>query len=259
MSDKPRILVVDDEKIVCVSIKRILSREGYEVDAVMTTAEALDKVDDHEYGLVITDLMMPEMNGIELMHTMRVRGLEMPFLMVTGYPTIRTAMQALRLGAIDYIPKPFTRQELMGPVNRALRRKGAREKMEMEGNAPAPAKPANPGDRFVLPEHAWALFHQDGTLEIGVEESFLGSAGEIERIETPDTNEMIEQGYPTIRIFTSDQGRHGVFAPFTGRVVAVNEDVANAPSKLTAKDWVLRIIPSNLEAETVMLIKEDIE
>jgi len=256
MSEKTRILVVDDEEIVCVSVRRILSREGCEVDSATTAARALDLIDDHEYQLIITDMMMPEMNGIEMMHSMRVRGLEVPFLMITGYPTIRTAMQALRLGAIDYIPKPFTRKELLGPVNRALRRKWSRD-----GGVPAPdkggrAEPVSPGDRFILPEHSWAVYKQDGSLEIGIEGSFLDAAGEVARIETPGANEMIEQGYPTIRLGAADGDEHGVFAPFSGRVVEVNQEVIDAPEKLGPEVWVLRVVPSSLRQETVMLNKE---
>jgi len=256
MSEKTRILVVDDEEIVCVSVRRILSREGCEVDSATTAARALDLIDDHEYQLIITDLMMPEMNGIEMMHSMRVRGLEIPFLMITGYPTIRTAMQALRLGAIDYIPKPFTRKELLGPVNRALRRRGVREGAASLPGGEGRAEQVRPGDKFILPEHSWAVYNQDGMIDIGIEASFLESAGKVVKVETPAANEMIEQGYPTIRLGAADGDEHGVFAPFSGRVVEVNQEVIDAPEKLGPEVWVLRVVPSSLRQETVMLNKE---
>ncbi len=257
MSDVIRALVVDDEEIVGVSVKRILTRSGYEVDTVTTASEALAALDKTDYDLVITDLMMPEMNGIELMHTIRAQGREMSFLMITGYPTIRTAMQALRLGAIDYIPKPFTRQELLGPVNRALKRRESSEASLAAGTSPANEEAVNPGDRFVLPEHSWAVYQQDGTLSVGVEKSFLAAAGEIKTIEAPDANEMIEQGYPTIKLLTEDGGHHGVFAPFSGRVVAVNQEMLDQPANVVADQWLLKVIPSNLKAETLMLVKKN--
>ncbi len=254
MTDRIKILVVDDEEIVLASVSRILKREGHEVEGVLTAHEGIEKARTGEYSLVITDLMMPEMNGIEMMHALRTDGLDVPFLMVTGYPTIRTAMQALRLGAIDYIPKPFTRVELLGPVNRALRRREVKDVGE-EGASGAAAKTVTPGDRFVLPEHSWAIYDQDGTVAIGVEGSFLRSIGSVEKIEAPGMNEMIEQGYPTIRLHADDGHSHGVFAPFSGRVTAVNDGVADSPERLSSTEWVIRVIPSNLKAETAMLVK----
>jgi len=257
MSDKASILVVDDEEIVCVSVRRILSREGYEVDMAMSAAEALDKIGQGGYGLVITDLMMPEKNGIEVMHAIKKRGIDVPFVMITGYPTIKTAVQALRLGAIDYIPKPFTRQELLGPVNRALRRGGSPEPVEPAPWVRATVEPVLPGDRFVLPEHSWAVYDQEGTLAVGIEDSFLKTAGAVESIEAPEANEMVEQGYPNIRLTTEDGGEHSVFMPFSGRVVAVNQGALQNPGQITTSDWILQIVPSDLEAEVEVLIKKN--
>ena len=119
------ILVIDDEEIIHNSLGRILGRQVHQVDAVFAAHEALDRLGAKKYDLVITDLMMPDINGIQLLETMRTKGYEVPVLMITGYPTIRTALEALRLGAVDYVSKPFTRQELLGPVNRTLRRGSA--------------------------------------------------------------------------------------------------------------------------------------
>jgi DNA-binding response OmpR family regulator len=254
MGGDVKVLVVDDEEIVCVSIKKILKREGYEVDIVMKASDALKQAEAGSYDLIITDLMMPEMNGIELMHALRKYGEDTPFLMVTGYPTIRTAMQALRLGAVDYIPKPFTRVELISPVNRALRKKDPagsdlsdlREKEKI----------IHPGDRFILPEHSWAIYDQDGTVAVGIEESFLSTAGTIHKIDVPANNEMVEQGFPTIKLYAENENEHSVFSPFSGRVVSINDEVVTNLSRLSSSECLFRIIPSDLHAETKMLVKD---
>jgi len=259
MSETARVLVVDDEDIVLTSVKRILQKEGYQVDTALKAAEALQKAESNHYDLVITDLMMPEINGIELMHSLREKGVQSSFLMITGYPAIKTAMQALRLGAVDYIPKPFTRVELLSPVNRALR-KG----QDMEEKAPGKAgekKPAQygqimPGQRFTLTGHSWAVYEQDGTIALGVEKGFLHSAGRIARIEPPETDQMVEQGHSFVKLVTEDSGEHGVFSPFTGRVMAVNNEVAERPDKLDGEAWLIRIIPTNLKEEAESLERE---
>ncbi len=257
MSEKPRVLVVDDEEIVCASVRRILSKRDIEVDTVMKADEALDKLDKEEYNLVIMDLMMPEMNGIELMHAIRKKDLDVPFLMITGYPTIKTAMQALRLGAIDYIPKPFTRQELLGPVNRALRRGEALSDAEKEKSQPGEQATALPGTAFYLPEHSWGEYEQEGTIIVGIEQSFLDAAGNVSSVEVPPANEMIEQGYPTIKLTTDDGAQHSVFAPFSGRVVETNRQALDDPGKISSSEWIIRIIPSSLKAEMAMLVKKE--
>ena len=252
MPENKRILVIDDEEIVHASITRILVRLGYEVVSVFTAQEGLDEMVKNYYDTVITDLMMPEMNGLEMLGEMKARNIDVPSIMVTGYPTIKSAIQALRLGAVDYIPKPFTREELLSPLNRVLRRTNSIiEKADDTGESKEKAKMAStlkPGDCFYLPEHSWAVYNQDNTVDLGVEMSFLSSLPQINGIETLTENELVEQGFTGIRIKASGEV-HGVFMPVSGRVVAVNEDVVGNPSSITADTWVVRIIPSHLEDE----------
>ncbi len=264
MSDEEsrgKILVIDDEEIVHHSIKRILSRLGYEVDGVFTAQEGLDKLDNDDYLAVITDLMMPEMNGIEMMHAMKEKGVTPPTIMITGYPTIKTAIQALRLGAMDYIPKPFTRQELLSPLNRALRRSAGMQEQQQEREAEQKSyeksgQPILPNTCFYLPDHSWAHYNQDGTLDIGVERGFLDSIPEVDEIELPVENDLVEQGYPGFKLKAGGEV-HGVFMPFSGRIVTHNEEISSDPSKLAPGVWVIRIIPSQLKEELEPLRRRD--
>ncbi len=257
MPEGKRILVIDDEEIIHASITRILTRLGYEVVSVFTAREGLEEMTVNDYDAVITDLMMPEMNGLEMLEEMKARNMGVPSIMVTGYPTIKSAIQSLRLGAVDYIPKPFTRQELLSPLNRAFRRINniIEEEAAESGNTKKSLRKAtaiNPGDCFYLPEHAWAMYNEDNTVELGVESSFLSSLPHVETIETLTENELAEQGFAGIKISASGEV-HRVFMPLSGRVVSVNEDVIDNPSSITAETWVLRIIPSNLEDEVEWL------
>ena len=253
-----RILVIDDEEIIHTSLRRLLGRQGHEVDAVLRARDALKRLDDNEYDLLISDLMMPEMNGIQLLEALRERGLDVPVLMITGYPTIRTAVQALRLGAVDYLAKPFTRKELLGPVSRALRRIASAEAdtsspARFSDGIDAPDTGVQPGDRFFLREHSWAVFRQDGTMDIGVEPSFLRAAGEIASTEVPSPGDLVEQGHVAITLTTTNREIHGVFMPLSGQVVETNDDPVNLPGEIDDSTWVVRIIPSNLEFELELL------
>jgi DNA-binding response OmpR family regulator len=258
-----RILVIDDEEVIHVSLKRILGRQGHHVDAVLGATEGLQLLERERYDLVITDLMMPDINGIQLLERVRDAGLNVPVLMITGYPSIRTAVQALRLGAADYLAKPFTRQELLGPVNRSLRGIVARESMDAlpeEGRPDAdgfaePQLQLHPGERFFLRKHSWMVYQQDGTVQVGIERSFLDNIGTITFIDLPEETDLVEQGFTGIRLRTAGDEEHGVFLPLSGQVMARNEEAAAEPASIGPETWLLQILPVNLEIELSMLLK----
>ena len=119
----PRILVVDDEPIVCESCKRILGEEGYEVDIALSGQEAFEKMKRDTYDVVLTDLKMPGIDGMEVLRTLRKDYSETMVIMITGFSTVETAVEAMKLGAFDYIPKPFTPDEVSLVVKKAIERK----------------------------------------------------------------------------------------------------------------------------------------
>ncbi len=258
-----RILVIDDEEVIHLSLKRILKRQGHVVEAVLSAQEGLDLLQEREYDLVITDLMMPELNGIELLGELNRRGFEVPVVMITGYPTIRTAVEALRLGAVDYLAKPFTRHELLGPVNRAIRRVAEAEAENGEADGPgeeenqAPQVDVLPGDIFVLREHSWAHFRQDGLMEVGIEASFLATVGVLASLEAPEESDLVEQGYAGFRLRSASGELHSAFMPLSGQVVKVNEAVVANPAALRPEDWLVRILPTALELELELLRRRE--
>ncbi len=252
-----RILVIDDEEVIHVSLKRLLGGQGHEVDSVLSANEGIERLSSESYDMVITDLMMPEMNGIELLEQMRVMGLKLPTLMITGYPTIRTAMQAMRLGAEDYLAKPFRRQELLGPVNRMLRRDAMKKKTGASTTLPPPnGEPPEhvslipkAGVRLFLRGHSWSVFQQDGTAQVGIEKSFLDTIGPIESVALPNEAELVEQGFVGAHLVTGGKEEHGVFMPLSGQVIEVNKKAAEKPSDVDHETWLIQIVPSHFEDE----------
>jgi DNA-binding NtrC family response regulator len=119
----PRILVIDDEMIVCESCKRILEEEGYEVETALSGKEAFDKMKTSPFDIVITDLKMPGIGGMEVLKTFRKEYPDSIIIMITGFSTVETAVEAMKLGAFDYIPKPFTPDEVSIVVKKAVEKK----------------------------------------------------------------------------------------------------------------------------------------
>lgn len=118
--EKERILVVDDERGIREGCRRILQSEGFEVETAENGNEGLAKAKESSYDLILIDLMMPGMGGLELLHHIRELDPEIIALVITGYATVETAVEAMKQGAYDYIPKPFTPDQLMAVLNRGL-------------------------------------------------------------------------------------------------------------------------------------------
>jgi DNA-binding NtrC family response regulator len=119
----PRILVVDDEMIVCESCKRILEEDGYEVETALGGMEAFEKMKQNPFDIVITDLKMPGIDGMEVLRTFRREYPDAIIIMITGFSTVETAVEAMKLGAFDYISKPFTPDEVSIVVKKAIEQK----------------------------------------------------------------------------------------------------------------------------------------
>ncbi|MBM3294784.1 MAG: response regulator [Candidatus Aminicenantes bacterium] len=117
---KYKILVVDDELTVCKSIRQALLREDYEVDMALSGEEALRKEAERHYDVMIVDLMMPGLSGMDLLKSLKAQNPDSKIIMVTGYPTMKNTIQAMQLGAFDFLPKPFLPSDLRGVVARAL-------------------------------------------------------------------------------------------------------------------------------------------
>ncbi len=119
---KALILVIDDEMIVHQSISRILEAEAYRVDGVLRVDEALERLKKTPYDLVLTDLMIPEKSGMEAVKAIARDYPDMGVVMFTGFPTVDSAVESMKLGSLDYLPKPFTPDELLAVVDRSLER-----------------------------------------------------------------------------------------------------------------------------------------
>jgi len=115
---RARILAVDDEPVVLDSVRRILVLAGYSVDTVQRGAEALGLVRRRDYDFVFTDLKMPEMDGVEVVKAVKHLRPDVDVAVITGYATIETAVQTMQHGAVDYVQKTFTPQELTDFVER---------------------------------------------------------------------------------------------------------------------------------------------
>jgi len=251
--NKRKILVVDDEITVCKSICRAISSEEYEVDTALSGEEALKKDEQGKFDLVITDLMMPGISGLDLLSSLKEKRPEVMVIMVTGYPTIKTAVQSVRSGAFDYIPKPFTPAELRSLVSRAFKKIEVEEKAEKE-----PTPPKMPSGLYYMIGHTWLRKEPSGLASIGVVSDFLKPVGIITALELPEKSESVTQGEECAKITDAENFNHRIWSPATGMVVEVNERLKEDFSLLRkdpyGQGWLFRIEPTNLEEDLKGLV-----
>jgi ActR/RegA family two-component response regulator len=121
----PKVLVVDDEPVVVNSIRKTLARKSYKVEEAFSGKEALSLIANRAYDLVLLDMRLPDANGLELVSDIRKRRPNLRVVIVTGYASIDTAVEAIKRGASDYVAKPFTPGELFEVADRNLKRAAA--------------------------------------------------------------------------------------------------------------------------------------
>jgi len=126
MNHNSKILVIDDEKVMRDSCYRVLSKEDYEVETVASGEAGIKMVQKATFDLILLDIKMPGMDGLDALRFLKEQDTEIVVVIITGYPDIETAVRAIKLGAYDYVSKPFTPDELRLVVQRALEKRRLR-------------------------------------------------------------------------------------------------------------------------------------
>jgi len=262
MEQKLTILAVDDEPVVLESIERHLRKEPYTLHTVKTARAAVSRLENTDIDIVLTDLMMPEIDGLELLKLIKGRTPEVPVIMITGYATINSALEATNLGAFDYIAKPFTKQELLSVIHRAAELVAATH--TRTSDTPGVSDNAAPtsvnkesggaeGTRPAAGEYGWKRLQDDGTVLLGVGQAFLEGIGRVQNVFLPAVGDQLRQGGVYLRVFSTDMRSHTVLSPLSGTVLEINEQIAGRPLSIcehpSESCWLIRIKPSKFDLE----------
>ena len=135
MKDKKNILVIDDEPIVLDSCRKILRQEGFEVNGAMNGREGLKKIEEDQYDAVLVDWKLPEIDGMEVLRIIKKNHPDIIVVMITGYPSVESAVKAMKLGVSDYVSKPFTPDELKDVLIKAIEHTKTVKKEEPENES----------------------------------------------------------------------------------------------------------------------------
>ncbi len=175
--EKAKVLVVDDEESMCKFMEIMLKKEGYSVSTSQDGPNALEHIKSENYDLVIADLMMPEMSGLELLTRAKSANPEIDFIMMTAFASVDSAIEALKKGAFDYVTKPFKVDEIKIAVRKSLeQKKVARENVQLKqqlqtksdftcfiGNSPEIVKLKKMADRIAQADSTVLIEGESGT------------------------------------------------------------------------------------------------
>jgi CheY-like chemotaxis protein/glycine cleavage system H lipoate-binding protein len=244
----PKLLVVDDEPVVCESCTRIFRELGFNVEASPDAEQALDRALAGGYNAILLDIRLPGMDGLEFLQKLRSADSRVPVIIITGYSSVANASAAMRLGATDFIPKPFTPDEIVQAVTRLL--------------PPEPAAPETTAPRRIAPEwtpasesllfggESWVHQGADGTVRVG---TLLAPdpTGRPHRLRFAEVGEVVYRGLPVAALELPDGTLRMIASPVSGKVIATNAAVADRPALLhqdpCGAGWLARLEPLRLE------------
>jgi CheY-like chemotaxis protein len=278
---KARILCVDDEGVILDSFRKILVLDGYCVDTVETGREALRLIQNHSYDFLFTDLKMPEMDGVEVTKSVKHLRPDIDVIIITGYATVETAVECMKIGAMDYVQKPFTEDELLDFTKKAYIKREDRIKKLLKPKVhithlkeTAGAKTPEfliPGGVFISDGHCWANIDDKGIVKVGLDDFARKLIGKIDAIELPNLGLIIRKGQ---RLFAVKQDNRRVTfnSPVSGKVKEINKllntDLESIEFSPYENNWVCQIDAEELDSEipklkigkaAVTFYQEDIE
>lgn len=257
MKKKYDILVIDDEQVVLSSIVKLCSADGLKVNTVMDAHEGLKKLKKNEYRLIICDIMMPEMDGFQFLDHLIENQISTPTIITTGFSTVENAVKSLSKSAIDFLPKPFSEDELLSVVHRGLNYGSILNKQDIldtdAKDATLQSYVSCPVNYLKLGYSSWAVVEDTGSVKIGITDLFLKTISTVKKVDFFNLDEEIVQGNNCAFAITEDQMIHQIMAPITGRIIKINEKLHH-DINIIAKDpyfegWLYIIIPSELDYE----------
>jgi CheY-like chemotaxis protein len=190
--------------------------DGYSVDTVQTGQEALGLIQTHHYDFVFTDLRMPAMDGVEVVKSVKHMRPDIDVVIITGFATVETAVECMKYGAMDYVQKPFTEEELRAFVKKAvIKRKDQIEKqLKPKIHITHRADPGDiragefsiPGGVLISRGHCWAALSQDGSVKVGMDDFAKKLIGRVDALDLPNPGMTFTRASPCSRCGKAPDG-----------------------------------------------------
>lgn len=252
------ILVIDDEQVIIDAVVKICSSENFIVDSAIDAQIALTKLVKNIYRLIICDIMMPGMDGFEFLDELNIRKINSALIMTTGFSTVDNAVRSLYSGAIDFIPKPFTTDELLSSVIRGMKYIEIQSLLRTQKDDSAVVYVPCPAKYYRLGYSSWASEESTGSILIGATDLFIKTIDNFSGIELLSADEELIQGNSCAYFKDQSERVFTLLSPVTGRILETNTEIIKDKT-LLEKDpyfegWLYRVLPSDSEYELEKLI-----
>lgn len=223
--EKGKILVLDDDPVVTLSCKRILGAEGYNITTVERGENALNKLAKEDFDLLITDVRLPDINGVTVLKEAKIIKPETDVVIITGYPTLEDAKESTRLGAAEYIEKPFTPDFMLNVAKKVFDKKGWILRKGFIDEFRDYVVPLRDQDNPVLfyKEGTWARPVDNGLWEMGCDLRYWLLTGNLMYVDFMiKGKEKLEAGEPFAKIYTGTGQSSDLNSPMHAEIREIN-------------------------------------
>lgn len=250
--EKGRILVLDDDPVVTLSCKRILGAEGFSISTVEKGEDALNRLAKEDFDLLISDVRLPDINGMDVLKEARIIKPKTDVVIITGYPTLEDARNSTSLGAAEYIEKPFTPDFMLNVAKKVFDKRGWILRQAFVDEFRDYVTPLRDRENPVIfyKEGTWARPAKDGLWEIGCDLRYWMLAGNLMYVEFIKDLEKLDAGQIFAKIYSSGGEGSELLSPMNGEIREINTK-ANDVMVAMLKDhlsegwllWLAKVFP----------------
>ncbi|MHB8881473.1 MAG: response regulator [Thermodesulfovibrionales bacterium] len=252
MEKKGKILVLDDDPVVTLSCKRILGAEGYNIITTNRGEDAIKKVANEEFDLLISDVRLPDINGITVLRETKLVQPKLDVVIITGYPTLDEANESVKLGAFEFIEKPFTPEFMMNVARKIFDNRGwiLRKAFidDFRNEIVSLRDTANPV--IFYKEGTWARPLSTGAWEVGCDVRYFLLSGQLAFVDIRNDLKALLAGEAFAKVVSGSGQEDALISPMSGTVLEVNKE-ANAAMSALVRDnlsegwllWLARLEP----------------
>lgn len=245
--DKGRVLVLDDDPVVTLSCKRILGAEGYDITTADRGETALNKLAKEEYDLLISDIRLPDINGMTVLKEARVVRPNTDVVIITGYPTLEDAKESIKLGAFEYIEKPFTPNFMLNVANKVFDKRGWILRQAYIDEFRDYIVPLRDRQNPVIfyKDGIWARPVREGLWEIGCDLRYEMVGGEMLYVDFLRDIDVVKAGEPFARLLTGSGKIRELNSPMTAEIRELNgkanDVICSFLKEHTSEGWLIRL------------------
>ncbi|HDL19714.1 MAG TPA: response regulator [Nitrospirae bacterium] len=250
--EKGRILVLDDDPVITLSCKRILGAEGCSISTVEKGEDALNKLSKEDFDLLISDVRLPDINGMEVLKEARVIKPKTDVVIITGYPTLEDARESTKLGAAEYIEKPFTPDFMLNVAKKVFDTRGWILRQAFIDEFRDYVTPLRDRENPVIfyKEGTWARPTKEGLWEVGCDLRYWLLSGNLMYVEFIKNLDRLVAGQPFAKIYSSSGQGSELISPMNAELREINTK-ANDVMAALLKDhlsegwllWLARVFP----------------